>query len=218
MARHQEAKIWRALWTDRLGIRTRIPRFKLDRRSHTAHRVSIRLESSHACLCAYDYSNRQRNFWNLRIYQVSKLVSANRRGASLDDLLTQIGDIDRESRQLAVGLPDEVSSLILKSCEETTIGGSIFRILSGKAVNCPSDNAFAKLRGLVSSVDQEHALNTRKLLVLTGKKCGLLGTVRRDIQLKALMDIWFACSCSSHGCSINCADSAYHFCFLLLVG
>ena len=85
---------------------------------------------------------------------------------------------------------DEVSSLILKSCEETAIGGSIFRILSGKAVNCPSDNAFAKLRGLVSSVDQEHALNTRKLLVLTGKKCGLLGTVRRDIQLKALMDIW----------------------------
>ena len=119
-----------------------------------------------------------------------KLVSANRRGASLDDLLTQIGDIDRESRQLAVGLPDEVSSLILKSCEETTIGGSIFRILSGKAVNCPSDNAFTKLRGLVSSVDQEHVLNTRKLLVLTGKKCGLLGTVRRDIQLKALMDIW----------------------------
>jgi len=119
-----------------------------------------------------------------------RLVSENRRGVSMDDLLNQIGDLDRECRQLAVGLPDEVSSLILKSCEETMIGGSIFRILSGRAVNCPADSAFTKLRELVSSVDQEHTLNTRKLLVLTGKKCGLLGTVRRDIQLKALMDIW----------------------------
>ncbi len=119
-----------------------------------------------------------------------RLVSENRRGVSMDDLLTQIGDLDRECRQLAISLPDEVSSLIIKSCEETIIGGSIFRILSGKASNCPSDAAFTQLRTLVSTVDQEHALSTRKLLVLTGKKCGLLGTVRRDIQLKALMDIW----------------------------
>mgnify|MGYP003312027298 FL=1 len=119
-----------------------------------------------------------------------RLVSENRRGLSMDDLLTQIGDLDRECRQLAIGLPDEVSSLILKSCEQTIIGGSIFRILSGKASNCPSDAAFRQLRALVSTVDQEHALNTRKLLVLTGKKCGVLGTIRRDIQLKALMDIW----------------------------
>lgn len=119
-----------------------------------------------------------------------RLVSENRRGVSMDDLLTQIGDLDRECRQLAIGLPDEVSSLILKSCEETIIGGSIFRILSGKASNCPSDAAFAQLRTLVSTAHQEHALNTRKLLVLTGKKCGVLGTIRRDIQLKALMDIW----------------------------
>ena len=119
-----------------------------------------------------------------------RLVSENRRGVSMDDLLTQIGDLDRECKQLAVGLPDEVSSLILKSCEETSIGGSIFRILSGKASNCPSDAAFTQLRSLVGTVDQAHALSTRKLLVLIGKKCGLLGTVRRDIQLKALMDIW----------------------------
>ena len=119
-----------------------------------------------------------------------RLVSENRRGVSMDDLLTQIGDLDRECKQLAVGLPDEVSSLILKSCEETSIGGSIFRILSGKASNCPSDAAFTQLRSLAGTVDQAHALSTRKLLVLIGKKCGLLGTVRRDIQLKALMDIW----------------------------
>ena len=119
-----------------------------------------------------------------------KLVSENRRGVSLDDILTQIGDIDRESRQLAAVLPDEVSSLITKSSEETKIGGSIRRILSGKDAECPSNKAFLKLRSLVNDVDESYVQGTRKLLVLMGKKCGLLDTVRRDIQLKGFMDIW----------------------------
>ena len=37
-----------------------------------------------------------------------RLVSENRRGVSMDDLLTQIGDLDRECRQLAIGLPDKL--------------------------------------------------------------------------------------------------------------
>ena len=41
-----------------------------------------------------------------------RLVSENRRGVSMDDLLTQLGDLDRECRQLAIDLPDEVLSLI----------------------------------------------------------------------------------------------------------
>ena len=34
-----------------------------------------------------------------------RLVSENRRGVSMDDLLTQVGDLDRECRQLAIDLP-----------------------------------------------------------------------------------------------------------------
>jgi hypothetical protein len=118
------------------------------------------------------------------------LMSENRRGSSLDDLLAQIGDIDRECRQIAAPLPDSVAELVVQSCEQTKIGGSLMRILSGKDNNCGSTAAFARLRTHVSEVEQEYAQATRKLLVLIGKKCGLLTTVRRDIQLKAFMDIW----------------------------
>ena len=119
-----------------------------------------------------------------------KVMSENRRGLSLDDLLAQIGDIDRECRQIAAPLPDSVAELVVQSCEHTKIGGSLLRILSGKDNSCGSTAAFERLRTHVSEVEPEHAQATRKLLVLIGKKCGLLTTVRRDIQLKAFMDIW----------------------------
>ncbi len=119
-----------------------------------------------------------------------KVMSENRRGSSLDDLLAQIGDIDRECRQIAAPLPDSVAELVVQSCERTKIGGSLMCILSGKDNSCGSTAAFEHLRTHVSEVEQEYAQATRKLLVLIGKKCGLLTTVRRDIQLKAFMDIW----------------------------
>ena len=132
-----------------------------------------------------------------------RLVSENRRGVSMDDLLTQIGDLDRECRQLAISLPDDISSLILKSCEETIIGGSIFRILSGKASNCPSDAAFTQLRTLVSTVDQEHALSTRKLQARHPAK-GLNGYLAAGARTR-------------NHCSLSRSDSSYNIRFLLLV-
>lgn len=119
-----------------------------------------------------------------------KIMTENRRGSSLNDLLTQIGDIDRECRQTVTPLPDSVSKLVVKSCEETRIGGSIFRVLRGRDNNCGAMAAFESLRTLVAEVDQEYAQDTRKILILIGKKCGLLATVRRDAQLKAFLDIW----------------------------
>jgi hypothetical protein len=119
-----------------------------------------------------------------------KVMSENRRGSSLDDLLAQIGDIDRECRQIAGPLPDNVSALVVQSCEQTQLGGSILRIMSGKDSRCGATAAFEQLRTVVSEVDQQYSQATRKLLILIGKKCGLLTTIRRDIQLKAFMDIW----------------------------
>jgi hypothetical protein len=62
--------------------------------------------------------------------------------------------------------------------------------MSGKDSRCGATAAFEQLRTVVSEVDQQYSQATRKLLILIGKKCGLLTTIRRDIQLKAFMDIW----------------------------
>lgn len=119
-----------------------------------------------------------------------RLMTENRRGLSLDEFLSQIGDIDRECRQVSANLPDEIAALVLKSSNETRIGGSCWRQLSGRDRKCAAAEAFEELRRVSTHVGPEHGPAVRKLLTLIGKKCSLLTTVRRDIQLKALMDIW----------------------------
>ncbi|WP_193187941.1 hypothetical protein [Nisaea sediminum] len=119
-----------------------------------------------------------------------RMMTENRRGLSLDEFLSQIGDIDRECRQVSANLPDEIAALVLKSSNETRIGGSCWRQLSGRDRKCAAAEAFEELRRVSTNVGPEHGPSVRKLLTLIGKKCSLLTTVRRDIQLKALMDIW----------------------------
>lgn len=119
-----------------------------------------------------------------------RLMTENRRGQSFDEFLSQIGDIDRECRQVAANLPDEIAALVLKSSNETRIGGSCWKQLSGRERNCAAAVAFEQLRQISTSVGPDDGPAVRKLLTLIGKKCSLLATVRRDIQLKAMMDIW----------------------------
>ena len=119
-----------------------------------------------------------------------KLMTENIRGATGTELITQIGDIDHECRQVASPLPDNITGLVMQSCNDTRIGGSIWQKIVGDDKSCGTTKAFESLRGMVNEIAPEHGENTRKLLVLMGRKRNLLTTIRRDVQLKALMDIW----------------------------
>jgi len=119
-----------------------------------------------------------------------RLMTENRRGQSLDESLSQIAEIDRECRQASANLPDEIAALVMKSCNETRIGGSWWRQISGTDRNCATAGVFEELRRMSTNVAPENGPAVRKLLTLVGKKCSLLTMIRRDIQLKALMDIW----------------------------
>ncbi len=119
-----------------------------------------------------------------------RLMTENRRGITNDEIYAEIGELDRECRQLASAMPDEIAALVLVSCNETSIGGSILRQLSGHDPNCGTDRAFAGIRDLASSAGAAHGGDIRKLISLLGKKSTLLRTMRRDVQLKAMLEIW----------------------------
>ena len=121
-----------------------------------------------------------------------KLMTENRRAASRDELLFQVGEIDSECKKLMMRLPNNVSDVMLKATEETKLGGTIFQILSGRDKTCASVVAFERLQTLVGDVDDQHTQKTRQSMILMGKKCFLLNTLRRDIQVKALLDIWLS--------------------------
>lgn len=118
------------------------------------------------------------------------LMTENRRGKSFDEIIAQIGDIDRECRQVSAAMPLIFTEHVVRSCTETVIGGNCWRQLSGNAPKCASVAAFEALRKMSTQVPAEHSGEFRKLLTLMGTKCGLLETVRRDIQMKAMLDIW----------------------------
>jgi hypothetical protein len=119
-----------------------------------------------------------------------RLMTENRRGITNNEIYTEIGELDRESRQVASAMPDEIASLVLVSCNETRIGGSIFRQLSGQDPTCGTARAFAGIRDLAASAGAAHGGDVRKLISLLGKKQTLLSTLRRDVQFKAMLEIW----------------------------
>lgn len=119
-----------------------------------------------------------------------QLMTENRRGSTTEGLFNEIGELDRECRQIASKLPDEIAALALLSCDETRIGGSMFRQLSGHDPHCATTRAFDGVRELATTAASEHGADIRKLVTLLGKKVAFLRTMRRDVQLKALMEIW----------------------------
>lgn len=119
-----------------------------------------------------------------------ELMTDNRRGRTMMTMLSEMADLDRECRDNSSELSDEINRAVLLSSEQTVIGGSVWRQLSGKDPQCATTAAFHQVEQYVQHVDQAQANAARRLLTLLGKKVELVQRARRDVQYKALMDIW----------------------------
>jgi hypothetical protein len=108
----------------------------------------------------------------------------------MNGMMSAIADTDRECRDVASPLSDEVNKVILDSCQKTVIGGSMRRQLSGKVRNCPTARAVRFVENYAKNVEQENVEAARRLLALLNKKAVMVERARRDVQYKALMDIW----------------------------
>ncbi len=118
------------------------------------------------------------------------LMTENRRGQTLNEMLAQIAEIDAECRDAALGLGDEISSAVLNAAQNTRIGGGMRRQLSGHDPACATTAARQTVQGLAESAEAGQAESTRRLISLLLRKEELLRRARRDVQFKALMDIW----------------------------
>jgi hypothetical protein len=89
-----------------------------------------------------------------------------------------------------MALGDQVNAAVLDASENTRIGGGVLRQLSGKEPDCATARALAKVRTLADQSDMSEAAPLRRLISLLTRKDELLRRARRDVQLKALMDVW----------------------------
>lgn len=115
------------------------------------------------------------------------LLTENRRGMTSEIMLTQIADLDREIRGLAMGLDDATNAAVLKATQERVVGSTLLRQLAGTY----ADSATSEARRFIEkSGEKSSAVNRRNLLTRLVRKEELLGRVRRDVQLRSLLRVW----------------------------
>jgi hypothetical protein len=108
-------------------------------------------------------------------------------------LLIKITDLDRQARQLSLSLPDSISRLVLESAQGTQIGGSWVQQLRGRDPYCPTTAAVDGVQVVGRKLSGEQAKTNHQLYTFLLQKQELVARARRDVQLKAWMDLWLYC-------------------------
>jgi hypothetical protein len=119
-----------------------------------------------------------------------RLLTENRHGLTSEAMLGQIADLDREIRQIGMGLDDATNALALSAAQDTIIGGSLWQQLRGYDSNCPTTVArmFVERSAFEGSEDDD--ARRRQLLARLARKEEALKRIRRDIQLRSFLRVW----------------------------
>ena len=133
-------------------------------------------------------------------------LSENRDGANRSELLDQLEDIDRRSKKVAQGLPQEFHELVATGISRTFLGGSIWARLRGQdqsqvvmkrgrgtevVANAGQEAALDWLAEQQSrSSDPESAATIGELSALIRNKRKLLKKLTEDMRLQATIEVW----------------------------
>ena len=130
-------------------------------------------------------------FYGVFVYlRVPGAMTENLGEQTLESIVLRVADLDREMREKALSLPDDLFALIDQSVAGTRLGGSFWRLVSGRDPACPTASAVRiwpqqakRLKGDAARVDKE-------VFGLLLHKHQLLERARRDLRLKAILDLW----------------------------
>jgi len=115
-----------------------------------------------------------------------RLMTENRENLTTAQMQAQITAIDAELRRRVLPLDDQMTRIIRDSIDNTPIGGSMWRQVSGRYPDCGTARAIAALHTRPDG-DQE---NWRMFRAKLDEKDALVSRLRRDVRFKALMDVW----------------------------
>lgn len=119
-----------------------------------------------------------------------RVMTDNLADDTLEMLLVKIADLDKQARALSLSLPDAISKLVLAAALGTSIGGSWWRQLRGAHPDCPTAAAVAGVQAVGRKLVGEQSKTNHQLYTLLLKKQELIARARRDVQLKARLEVW----------------------------
>ncbi len=118
------------------------------------------------------------------------LMSENRSGHTLAAMLVEIAELDRQCRETALPLSDEIARAMLGSSNNTSIGGSLRTLLTAHYPNCGTARALLIVQRLAREAEGAELKAGRELLVCLHKKQQKVQQARRYIQHKAKLEAW----------------------------
>jgi hypothetical protein len=130
-------------------------------------------------------------FYGVFVYlRVPRVMTENLGQDTLDALLLRLGDLDREMRDKALSLPDELLAHIDRSVAGTRLGGSFMRIITGRDPSCATAAAVREWPSFARSLSGDHARRGKEVFSLLLQKNQILERARRDMRHKAVLDLW----------------------------
>ena len=130
-------------------------------------------------------------FYGTYIYlSVPGLMTANRGEETLDAMLLKVADLDKEIREKALSLPDQILKVVNASLDNTRLGGSFLRILTGRDPACPTAAAVRDLPDIGKRLTGDAAKLNHEVYTLLLQKNEILARARRDLRFKARLDLW----------------------------
>ena len=130
-------------------------------------------------------------FYGVFVYlRVPRAMTENMGEDSLDAVILRVGDMDRDMRARAMGLPDDLLALIDRSVNETRLGGSFWRLITGVDRGCPTAHAVRVWPGIARRLTGDSARVDKEVYALLLQKHQMLERARRDLKHKAILDLW----------------------------
>jgi hypothetical protein len=118
------------------------------------------------------------------------LITENRRGLSLREMMAQIAELDVKARAISATLGDNVHHEVMNAAEALKLGGSVLSQLRGRDRNCPAACALQRVRGLALDLPAAETEKGHQLIELLARKVQFVDRARRDLRFKAMMDVW----------------------------
>ncbi|MDP1611114.1 MAG: hypothetical protein Q8M11_08630 [Sulfuritalea sp.] len=122
--------------------------------------------------------------------RIPRRMTDNMGEDSFEDLLLNIADLDQRAREHALHLPDEMGVIAMQAVEQTSIGGNVFRQLSGRHPDCPTHAAVRLLHEPAGQLDAAQAAHRRELYSIMLRKESLLIRARQDVAFRARLEFW----------------------------
>ena len=117
------------------------------------------------------------------------LMSENRRSMTRDEMLRHLAEQDAIACKAALELDDRFVQAT-REATKTQISGGLWRQLRNRNPKCETAKAMTAIQSFQEDVPGEKRGALEQVLIALKRKQDTLARLRRDIQLKAKMDIW----------------------------